>query len=72
MPEHSEALKNLLAVDKVMGGRMNAWIKELETVRICPFCGGEFTGYPTYCPACQKRVIKKGTRNQYVSGVTNK
>lgn len=68
-PSEKCALNDILEVDKFMGGRMSSWIKSLQTVRICPFCQGEFDGYPTYCPSCNKRVIKKGTRNQFESGV---
>lgn len=35
----------------------------------CPFCKEEFEGRPTYCPHCQKRVIKKGTRDQFIDEV---
>lgn len=44
-------------------------LSQQQGVRKCPFCGGHFEGRPKYCPQCDKRLIKRGTSDQFINEV---
>lgn len=55
---------NMAVMDRLYGTNL---LDESEYE--CPFCHGAFTGRPVYCPTCNRRLIKKGTSNQFIEGI---